>query len=119
LIEGKSEDAIAELSRAVTLEGMEYSIYRLGLARAYLAAKRFPEALTAARQSAEALDPVEPQLELELDRVRSLLIQAEIQLAMSRNAEAKETAGKFLDIWRRADSGLPDLSAAERIVQTN
>jgi len=62
LVEGKLGDAIAELSQAVALEGEEYAIYRLGLARAYLAANRLPEALAAAKQSAGPLDPVEPQL---------------------------------------------------------
>jgi hypothetical protein len=61
----------------VSLEGLEYTIYRLGLARAYLEAKRLPEALAAAKQSAGRLDLVEPQLEL--DRVRAILFQAEIQ----------------------------------------
>jgi tetratricopeptide (TPR) repeat protein len=114
-IEGKTEDAIAELSRAVVLEGPEYAIYRLGLARAYLAARRLPEALAAAKQSAAPLDLVEPRLELELDRVRAILVQAEIQLAMSRNSEAAEAAKRFLEIWRQSDAGLPDRSNAERI----
>jgi tetratricopeptide (TPR) repeat protein len=117
LVEGKTDDAIAELSRAVTLEGGEYSIYRLGLARAYLAAKRLPEALAAAKQSAGPLDLVKPELELELDRVRAILVQAEVQLAMNRPAEAAASARRFMEIWSRADGGLPDRSLAERIIQ--
>lgn len=116
-VEGKLQDAIAELSQAVALEGYEYSIYRLGLARAYLAAKRLPEALAAAKQSRGPLDPVEPQLELELDRGRAILLQAEIQLAMSRNSEAAASARQFLEIWHRADRGLHDLSIAEGIIK--
>ena len=115
--EGKVEDAIAELSRAVALEGPEYLVYRLGLARAYLAAKRLPEALAAAKQSAGPLDPVEPKLELELDRVRAILVQAETQLAMSRGSEAAEAAQRFLEIWRQCDAGMPDRSNAERIAR--
>jgi tetratricopeptide (TPR) repeat protein len=63
-IAGKLENAISELSRAVAMEGWEYCIYRLGLARAYLAAKRLPEALAAAKQSAEPLDSADPMIEL-------------------------------------------------------
>jgi tetratricopeptide (TPR) repeat protein/predicted Ser/Thr protein kinase len=118
-IDGKLDDAISELSRAVALQGGEYCIYRLGLARAYLAAKRLPEALAAAKQSAGPLDPIEPALELELDRVRAILVQAEVQLAMSRNSEAAASATKFLEIWHRADNGTPDRSIAERIIRSN
>ncbi len=118
LAEGKADAAIAELSRAVSLDGQEFSIYRLGLARAYLAAKRLPEALAAARQSAGPLDPVEPKLELELDRVRALLVQAEAQLALKRNSEAGASAQYFLDAWRKADPGASDLQTAERILRS-
>jgi tetratricopeptide (TPR) repeat protein/predicted Ser/Thr protein kinase len=117
LAEGKLENAVAELSRAVAMEGTEYSIYRLGLARAYLAAKRLPEALAAAKQSAGPLDLVDPKLELELDRVRAVLVQAEINLAMSRKSEAAASTKQFLDIWHRADSRVADLVSAERIIR--
>jgi tetratricopeptide (TPR) repeat protein len=116
-LDGKLEDAISELSRAVALEGGEYCVYRLGLARAYLAAKRLPEALAAAKQSEDPLDPLEPALEFELDRVRAILVQAEVQLAMGRKSEAAASARRFLKIWSRADSDTPDRSLAERIIQ--
>lgn len=118
-VEGKLEDAIAELSRAVALQGPEYAIYRLGLARAYLAANRLPEALAAAGQSAAPLDPVDPKLELELDRVRALLLQGEIQLALGLKSGAVESCRRFLDIWSRADSGTPDRLNAERLARAS
>ena len=118
LIEEKVDNAIAELSRAVTLEGPEYAIYRLGMARAYIKAKRYPEALTAAKQCAGPLDPVEPRLDLEIDRIRALLIQAEVQLAMSQNSEAAESARQFLRVWGKADI-TPDLAIAEGIIEAS
>jgi tetratricopeptide (TPR) repeat protein/predicted Ser/Thr protein kinase len=115
LAEGKAEAAVEELSLAVTLSGYEYGIYRLSLADAYLAAGRLPEALAAATQSAAPLDPVEARLDLELDRSRSLLTIAEVRKALGREAEAAAAARQFLELWARADAGLPDVAEARRI----
>jgi tetratricopeptide (TPR) repeat protein/TolB-like protein len=116
LAEKKPDAALEELSRAVSLKGFEYGIYRSGLARAYLAAGKLPEALAAAKQSGAAIDPAEPRLDLELDRVRAALTEAEIQEAMGRPREAEAAAERFLQAWARADANLPDLSRARRLV---
>jgi tetratricopeptide (TPR) repeat protein len=118
LDERKADAAVEELSRAVTLSGYEYGIYRLALADAYLAAGRLPEALAAATQSGAPLDPVEPRLDLELDRTRSLLTQAEARLALGRTEEARAAARAFLERWARADPNLPDLARARRLAGT-
>ena len=116
LAEGKPDAAIEELSRAVSLSGYEYRLYRLELAEAYLGAKKVPEALAAARQSAAPLDPVDPRLDLELDRTRALLTLAETQKAMGRTKEASSLARQFLALWARADGGLPEPARARAVL---
>jgi hypothetical protein len=61
------------------------------------------------------LDPVEVRLDLELDRVRSLLTLAQARLALGQRAEAESAAREFLDAWARADPGLPDLKRARAL----
>jgi tetratricopeptide (TPR) repeat protein/predicted Ser/Thr protein kinase len=116
LSQGKAADASEELSKSVALSGYEYAIYRLGLARAYLAARRFPEAMANAKQASEDANLVEPRLDLELDRIRASLVLAEVEAAMGRKSEAAAQARKFLAAWAHADSNLPDLAEARRLL---
>ncbi len=109
------DDATAELTRAVTLDGYKYVDYRLGLARAYLAAGRLREAMAASRQVANTTDLAEPRLDLELGRVRALLVLARVQEALGRPAESADHAREFLSRWSRADPGLPELDEARRL----
>jgi tetratricopeptide (TPR) repeat protein len=115
LADGQFPRAIDDLSRAVTLSGYEYAIYRLGLARAYLAAGKLPEALAAARQSLAPLNPADPRLDLELDRARAGLLLAGVHARMGQSAEAVAGARSFLDLWAKADRGLPDLAEARTL----
>ena len=115
LAEGEAGAAIDRLSFAVAAEGYEYALYRLGLAEAYLAAGRYPEAMAAARQTSDSADPADPRLDLELDRVRAVLLLAKINAAMDRPDKAAARAGEFLAAWRDADPGLPDVAAAEKL----
>jgi tetratricopeptide (TPR) repeat protein len=115
LSEGRPGEARDELSRAVALSGYEYGIYRLGLARAYLAGRQLPEGMAAARQAAAPLDPVDPRLDLELDRRRALLLLAETQKAMGRSGEAAVAARELLGLWGHADPGWPEAAQARRL----
>ena len=63
LREGKLDEARRELTRAVSLSGHEYAIYRLGLAEANRASAAFPEALANAKQARAPLDPKAPRLD--------------------------------------------------------
>ncbi|HEX6900387.1 MAG TPA: protein kinase [Thermoanaerobaculia bacterium] len=112
---GRTNAAIDELTRAAALKGYEYTIPKLWLARAYLAADRLPEALAAAQDAARHRDPSEPRLDLELDRARALLVQAQVQKALGRTAEATALASQFLARWQGADAGLPELATARRL----
>jgi serine/threonine-protein kinase len=115
LAAGRPGPAIDELSRAVALKGDECSLYRLGLAQAYLAAGRLPEALAAASEAANWRDPADPRLDLELERGRALLVLARAQEAMGKPLEAAASARQFLERWAKADSSLPDLAEARRL----
>ena len=123
LREGKVDRAVTDLERAVALSGYEYAIYRLGLASAYLAAGRLQEALAATKQSAMLpepsdplwVEPTAPRLQMELDRVRSLLALARVHLALGRGADAATHARQFLDAWSHADAGTPDAAEAARL----
>ena len=118
LNESSPSGAIDELTGAVSLSGYEYSVYRLALARAYLAAGQMEEAMAAARQSAAPGDPSNPRLDLQLDRVRAMLVLAQVQAAMKRPDEAVAAARQFLARWHRADAGHRDLLEARRLAST-
>jgi tetratricopeptide (TPR) repeat protein len=112
---GEVDQAVDRLLLAVTLEGHAYAVYRLGLAEAFLAAGRLPEALAASRQAHESRDPSDPRLDLELDRTRALLTLADVQRAMDRPDKAAARAQEFLARWRDADAGLADLGRAQKL----
>ena len=115
LAQGEADAAIEELSRAVALEGYEYTLYRLELARAYLAAGRLREAMAAARQASQERDLASPRLDLELDRQRAVLVLALVQHAMERFESASETARSFLEAWAQAEGDLPELAVAREL----
>jgi tetratricopeptide (TPR) repeat protein len=115
LADGRAQEAVERLSWAVAAGGYEYAIYRLGLARAFLAAGRLPEAMAAARQASEPGDPFDPRLDLELDRVRAKLMLAQVWEAMDRPDKAANQAREFLSDWRQADAGLRDLETAQKL----
>ena len=115
LAEQKAEAAIELLTQAVIEPGDDFVIYRLGLARANLAAGRLEVALSEARRCAERLHPSSSALPLELDRVRAVLLTGRIYHAMGRKEDAARQAGRFLELWEHADPGLPDLQEARRL----
>jgi len=115
LAAGKPAEAIDDLSRAVSLSGYEYARYTLGLSRAYLEGGQYPEALASASQAAALPDPAQPRLDLELERQRALLVQAQVSAAMGRRAEAASGAAKVLEAWARADPGFRDVTEARRL----
>ena len=57
-----------------------------------------------------------PRLDLELDRVRSLLVLAQVQKAMGRPQAARDHVQDFLARWSQADPELPELVEARRLL---
>ncbi|MCB1058572.1 MAG: tetratricopeptide repeat protein, partial [Acidobacteria bacterium] len=115
---GEAELAIDELILALSLEGHEYRLYRLDLARAYLAAGRLPEALAAAHQALDERDLLEPRLDLELDRVRGLLVLSRILAALGQSEDAAASAHDFLVRFAKHDPGLAEIDEARRWAAT-
>jgi tetratricopeptide (TPR) repeat protein/TolB-like protein len=101
--ESNFEKAIEVLSRAVTFSGYEYRIYRQALAEAFLGAGNLQQAMAAARQASSPLDPVDPRLDLELDRLQSELILAKVYLEMGQAEQVNAIVEKLKEKWRSAD----------------
>jgi tetratricopeptide (TPR) repeat protein/predicted Ser/Thr protein kinase len=114
--EGRNDQAVQEFTRCLSLSGYEYSIYRVALGRAYLAAGRLPEALAAARQAAAPLDPVDPRLDLALDRLRAELLLAQVQASLGQASDASASAKRLAEVWRDAPATFADLAEAKRLV---
>jgi hypothetical protein len=102
------------LERARDLAGHPYRIYPLGLARLLASQGRTDEALELTLQAVEP-GPVDPRLDLEPDRVKAILLQAEIHRAAGDFAQAKTSALAFLDRFNRAQSTHPSVRRAREI----
>jgi eukaryotic-like serine/threonine-protein kinase len=116
--ENRPSEAISTLTAAISLVGYDYAIYRLALAETQLKNGDVLAAFTTARQATASPDPVEPRLDLELDRVRGLLVLSQIRKAMNKQAEAASHARQFLEVWARADPRLPELAVARALAET-
>lgn len=115
LAEGRTTAAIEELELAVALDGYSYRIYRLDLAKAYLAADQLPQALAAGRQALEQQPLAEPRLDFELDRARARLLLARVHEAMGDREQAALHAKTFVALWAGADPGLSEVTKAESL----
>lgn len=115
LARGELEAAGAELEKAVVLEGYAYAIYELGLARLKLRQGLTDEALALAT-GAVAVDPADARLDLEPDRVRSILLLAEIHHAAGDAGAAKSAASAFLTRFDKAEPTHPAVILAQDIV---
>ena len=115
LLAGEAAKAVDSLTQVASMPGYQYSVYKLGHARALFAAGRHSEALELARAAATERDPREIRFDLELDRTRAQLLEAEILSAMGQGSEAAARARAFLQRWANADRGLKDTARAEKI----
>jgi hypothetical protein len=119
LYAGEPSRSTEVLARAVALPGYQYSIYNLGLARALLAAGKPAQALKLARAAASERDAGDLRLDLELDRSRAILLEAEILKQLGQPAGAKERAREFLRRWQGAEPGQSDRLRAERLATSD
>jgi thioredoxin-like negative regulator of GroEL len=68
--------------------------------------------MSAARQAAETVDTADPRLDLMADQARARMELARVLAAMGRPDKAAAEARTFLELWRGADDGLPELAEA-------
>ena len=117
LVAGDPAKAAATLNRVLALPGYQYAIYKLGLAHALFAAGKHAEALEQARAAATERDAGDLRLDLEVDRSRALLLEAEALAALGKSSEAKDRARVFLKRWNDPDRKREERVRAERITQ--
>lgn len=117
---GRASKAAEILRRVDALPGYQYALYKLGLARAVHALGDGAEALELARAAVAErgsgdirLDDM--RLDLELDRSRALLLEAEILAALGKQDLASDRAGVFLRRWRADEAGRPERVRAQLI----
>ena len=102
---------------AVDEPGYQYGIYRLGLARYHAAAGDYAAASELALQAASERDRGDLRLDLELDRARARLLYAETLARSGSGAAARQEAGRFLDWWKEADPGRPEIIEARALLE--
>lgn len=105
---GKGELSAAkiELEKALSLEGYAYAIYELGMARLLSQQGQTEKAL---QLSSEAIvpDPGDARIDLEPQRVRAILLRAEIHRAAGDADQARVAARAFLDRFDQAQATHP------------
>lgn len=118
LLAGNASRAREGLTRVATMPGYQYAIYKLGMARALLPEGKFQEALELARAAINDRDPGDIRLDLELDRSRALLLEAEILAALGDKAASTARAREFLRRWKAADPHQRDRERAEQLARS-
>jgi adenylate cyclase len=116
LAKGNLERAAPLLRDSVEVPGYQYGTYRSGLALFYRAAGDAENAAAQAGEAAAAREAGDLRLDLEIDRARALLLQAEILTELGAVPDAKEQARRFLTWWRDADPKLPEITRAQAIL---
>lgn len=114
--QGHHEQARAELESALALEGYAYAIYELGMAQLMDQMGQGAEALELLSGALEP-DYTDARLDLEPERVRAILLRAEIQHAEGQTRDAKLTAQTFLDRFDQAEATHPARLRAVAILE--
>lgn len=115
LTQGNAAAAAARFEAALEIAGYAYAIVELDLARALLATGQYDRSLEFAVRAANYADPAEIRLDLQLERVRALLLQAQAHDRLGNAGRAREFAQHFLASWSKADLPLADFEAATRL----
>lgn len=112
---GAPQDAVARLGRAVSLEGHQYALYRLGLAQAALAAGDREQALLHARAAAVEREGADIRLDLEPERLRARLLEAQILAASGDASRAAALARPILVRLQGAPPAHPERRLAAQL----
>jgi len=98
------------------LQGYNYAIYELGLARVLTSIGEYEQASQYAERAATYRDASEVRLDLELDRARARLLQAVIQQHLGNHRQASLLANGFLKRWSAADLPHTDFETAQKLL---
>ena len=115
LAQGDLAQAEADLRKASELEGYTYRIYDLGLARLLMQINQTAEALELVRLAVTP-EKVEPRIDLEPERVRAILLNAEIQRQLGDTRAAAELANQFLARFDKAPFSHPASMLAREVI---
>ena len=115
---GDLDAAVDLLDAAVELDGYEYAAYKKGLSLLHRARGDLDTAYKLAVQVRTERDRGDLRLDLELDRARALLLQAEILAEQGSVEEARQHAREFIDLWRNAAADSDDLTRAQTLLNT-
>ncbi|HUO83327.1 MAG TPA: tetratricopeptide repeat protein [Gammaproteobacteria bacterium] len=108
--------ALEALQQAVDEEGYRYRIYETGLAEALLESGDSAAAAGLLGRVIEERDPLDPRLDLELDRQRARLLAARIATENGETQTAQRLAQQFLDQLADADDEVRDVETARAII---
>lgn len=115
LKQGEMQQALVDLTRATELEGYSYRIYELGLARVLMKQDK-PDTVLDLVQNAIRPDSAKPRLDSEPERVRAILLKAEIHRSAGELAAAGSLAQQFLSRFNRAGPSHPAAMQAMGII---
>jgi tetratricopeptide (TPR) repeat protein len=115
LAQGDLTKAETDLHKASELEGYAYRIYDLGLARLLMQKNQTAEALELVHL-AVLPEKDEPRIDLEPERVRAILLSAEIQRQAGDTRAAARLANEFLSRFNQAPLSHPDGMLAREII---
>jgi len=115
LEQGEMDKAGVDLARATQLEGYAYRVYELSLARLLMQQNQADAALEMVRAAVQP-DKVEPRIDFEPERVRAMLVMAEIQRSAGNLPAAGSLAQQFLSRFDQAAPSHPAAMLALEIV---
>ena len=118
LAQGDLAKAESDLRKASELGGYAYRIYELRLARVLMQKNQTAEALKLVAL-AVLPDKVEPRIDLEPERVRSILLSADIQRQAGDTQASVELANEFLTRFSQAPISHPDSMLAREIIASS